>query len=85
MIPADLYKHFFWEYKPGVALEEIPGPIRAQRYVDYWPEVHEAFKRGEIDIGDMQAVVATIHRHGPVRYCEPVREHVIKALMKRWM
>ena len=81
--PAYLRK-VFWDYRQCQRLEDIPGPIRAQRYVDYWPEFHCDYKAGKIDIQDIKNIVKTIIEFGPVKYSEPVREYVIKTLIIRW-
>ncbi|MFO7761592.1 MAG: hypothetical protein R6V20_08290 [Desulfobia sp.] len=81
----DLIRKIFWEYRPGLELEDIPGPVRAQRFTDYWPEIHQAYKRGELTLQDVRSIIATIERYGPVRYSEPVRQYVINFLIKKWM
>ncbi len=81
----DIQRKLFWDYRRDIPVEEIPGAIRAQRFADFWPEIHKAFNRGEIDLDDVKSIVGAIHRHGPVKYCEDVREHVIKTLIQRWL
>lgn len=77
-------KKLFWDYRLEVPLENIPGPTRAQRYTDFWPDIHLAYKKGELRLEEIKTIVETIYRYGPVKYCEAVREHVIKTLIKRW-
>lgn len=77
-------RKIFWDYRQCQKLEDIPGPIRAQRYVDYWPEIHLDYKAGKIDIQDIKNIVGTIRKFGPVKYSEPVREYVIKKLIIKW-
>jgi len=49
MIPDNLKKKCFWEYNINVPLEKIPGTIKAQRFADFWPYFHEAFKQKELN------------------------------------
>lgn len=78
------WKKLFWDYRQCESPEHIPGPIRAQRYVDYWPQIHFDYKEGRLNIQDIKNIVETIYRFGPVKYSDPVREYVIKTLKARW-
>ncbi len=83
-LETSYWKNLFWDYRQCRRLEDIPGPVRAQRYADYWPQIHFAYKDGRLNIQDIKNIVETIHRFGPVKYSEPVREYVIKKLKAKW-
>jgi hypothetical protein len=84
MIPDNLKKKCFWEYDINVPLEKIPGTIKAQRFADFWPYFHEAFKQKELNLADIKYIVQVISEFGPPKYCENVRAYVINNLIERW-
>jgi hypothetical protein len=84
MIPTNLKKKCFWDYDIHVPLDEIPGPIKAQRFTDFWPYFHTAFKQNELTIDDIKSIIQVISEFGPPKYCENMREYVINHLIDRW-
>jgi hypothetical protein len=84
MIPNKLKKKCFWDYDITIPVEKIPGPIKAQRYADFWPYFHEAFNQKELNLDDIKSIVHVISEFGPPKYCEQVREVVINNLIDRW-
>jgi len=79
-----LEKKIFWDYQNLLSIKDIPLSIRSQRYVDFWPVIHNAYKKNELNIEDIKAIVKDIYQNGPTNYCENIREFVIKNLIKRW-
>jgi len=84
MIPDNLKKKCFWDYNINVPIEEIPAPVQAQRYVDFWPYFHEAFNQKIINKNDIKYIVKVISEFESINYCEDVRAYVIKNLINRW-
>ena len=83
MIKNQFDKKIFWDYINS-SIEEIPEHIRAQRYVDFWPEIHNAYIRNELNIEEVKSKVNVIYQYGHPKYSESVREYVIKNLIQRW-
>lgn len=81
----DFQRKLFWDYRSDIPVEEIPGQTRAQRFVDFWPEIHKAYKMGVISLDEVKSIIEVIHQYGPVKYCEDVREYVIGTLIQRWI
>jgi len=84
MIPLNLKKKCFWDYDINVPLEKIPGLIKAQRYADFWPYFHEAYKQKVLNLDDIKDIVKIISEYGPPKYCDNMRAYVINYLIDRW-
>lgn len=80
---ADLTATLFWDYDP-TQLDHLPVVVRAQRYVDLWPAIADAFAAGQLDRAGLARMLADVRQAGDaIRYPEPVRRAVIEWLMQR--
>ena len=75
---ADLTATLFWDYD-RTQLERLPAAVRAQRYVDLWPAIADAFVAGRLDRAGLARMLADVRQAGnTIRYPEPVRRAVIQ-------
>ena len=78
-------KLIFWDYAEG-AFDVLPGITVAQRIVDRWAIIDEAYKSGAIT---KKELIETVKRVAgftdEVVFCESVREYVIKNLIERYV
>ncbi|MEW6742490.1 MAG: hypothetical protein AB1486_07005 [Planctomycetota bacterium] len=82
---AALRKTLFWDYTTE-AIEAIPEVTRAQRFVDMWPILVDAWRKsGTLARPELEAILRLIKsRWVELTFCEPVREAVIRGLIERW-
>ena len=67
-------KLIFWDYGPG-SFDKLPPNTVAQRLVDQWPAIDEAYHDKTLSRSDMLEILKRIDQViARVKFCESVRE-----------
>lgn len=69
---------FFWEYKKDIYLKDIDEIKKAQRFIDFWPEIEQLFRKKNIDNADIKYIIKIIHKNmDNVRFENDMIKHTI--------